>query len=1757
MATTATLNGGATGGLLTTTTTAPLIHTENSQTEETCRVESSSSLENEDGMQMENVAPYEESNNTAVTKTTCAPNWGGYDDKSYTDSSPSFMDALSNNYALEGNNNNKKRRKQTRPVRIPASISDGQSFKADRLPGHSKHDESQTISTTARASGKSGQFPLNLSNKLALSSQYNEEEEEECDEDPEEDCDNNSAIQQRSVVYRKGISSLLAESSESLEESSEPTVGVTNETHPHHVHGRNLFSSMIDYNKTEHTMIGQGTKDATTHHQVANYTTTMSSGSSPSSNSVPPSFSPILFPLTGSPSPFSALIPSAAGFFVQQQLQNQQQPIVTSSSSSSAQHQHTCSSNGHGMFDPKLGSLMSSTVGSTAASSLGGSSMQTVPPHRIFNPEAYCDLCNKEFCNKYFLKTHKANKHGVYTSDGNNERNPSSILNLVPANNNNNNNNPATIVAPVSSATSVPGSFQTLSGNLVTNTTTTQSMLIQSGSDVLPTLSQLGKSQTSQSVTTTSGNSMELQLSSSLPYSSVTMATGEKMGSGGSSSSGSQRDSFCELCQKEFCNKYFLKRHKSKIHGISSESTSSSTNRGSKRHSSESKISSDPLFPFNLELSALRNSLSSAGGMNLDTLHSSAAELLAASKVSVDHHNLLLVNNNTGDMNNMHNTTENSNTSGPLSSHDVLKMEEDENSGELCIGDDNNSKGSSTDTKRARLPSNMSQKLPCQFCAREFTNHQLLTNHLLKKHKLLVPPLPQFLFPLQALPSSLFDMESLGNNAAAKSQNDSHNHSSGASSGENDDFECSLCNRSFSSLQLLQVHTTHFHSESDEAKEHLSQLLLKEAAAASIMVNNNVTTDHTASNTSATIKCERENDLAPNKRSMGDTCEEENNRQSSSIEFKNESGKNTPMSATDDIENNDDEDDDRSNMSMTTGLPSSTNHVGRGENTSDSDDLRRLQTMIMELNRVSSAGTMSWSPPLDSQLAPGGNNTVTVSSNNASPSNNIGSVITTSQQANISSSSPLLPSVACHMCSKEFHSPFFLQQHIQQHHGQPNVPVSPGTNVPIKSELPSGSTHQFNDTDLSRHQSGENNSTNNPLSSSSGSLNMMILSGQTGASKDPMRTASVSKGSESSALSRSLSTSNANFLTPSPQHSSAPPQNKGTAPSAGKTIDNSGKRPSPSLSRSYCTICHKELCNKYFMRTHMLKMHGISIESSTGLGGVTCDICKKELCSKYFLKVHKQNTHGIVEEGASPPTPTPGLPASASNAVSTLLGLNLSMGSANHNNNNSSPNRMIMVDEDERDAMICNYSDICPLCGRRCRGSKLLKTHLLSDHGQEGRERWKLMEKNSQRRQKQGKSGRENNNGTNGGGTKNSGGVNKSSKLIAEDSEQGNSKCAFCGFGTGDVELMKIHLLSEHGKHFSGEQAALSEVAAATWQNAARGVVLDPLTMLFQKMDSGAHKVYKCSYCPFSTSLLVYLYAHERTHTGLADSVTAFQNSSLENQVKVESGSELIMGSGNENSGNTTATPSSNTASSGNNASHQCPMCFHTFHSTEVYQQHLLGHQMSGVLAPFFSNGRFPFLASPNSVLGGSADQQSATAAFLSLPLLNGSASGTGHGTLGNSFPWLTKNPEENVDDRLNELKRKLDGDNEDEENKHRDNNKRQTERKTSNDGQLMINCPLKKQKKICYFQCFHCKSKFETRQECSLHVKQEHGTVSRRQLLTTSNHRPQKTNKTVVTRKGFHCRKCKFVSTTYHALLVHGKKQHLRPLVYSVSNPF
>lgn len=130
-----------------------------------------------------------------------------------------------------------------------------------------------------------------------------------------------------------------------------------------------------------------------------------------------------------------------------------------------------------------------------------------------------------------------------------------------------------------------------------------------------------------------------------------------------------------------------------------------------------------------------------------------------------------------------------------------------------------------------------------------------------------------------------------------------------------------------------------------------------------------------------------------------------------------------------------------------------------------------------------------------------------------------------------------------------------------------------------------------------------------------------------------------------------------------------------------------GERRHGAVLSSFCSICNKELCNKYFMKTHMQRMHGISIQNGNHIGGVVCDICNKELCSKYFLRVHKQNSHGVAETAACQRHWTDPV---AENA-----------------------------DEPPEDGhrYYKHYTEVCNICLRRFRSSKWLTAHLLNDHG--------------------------------------------------------------------------------------------------------------------------------------------------------------------------------------------------------------------------------------------------------------------------------------------------------------------------------------------------------------------------------------------------------------------------------------------------------
>ncbi|XP_053642832.1 uncharacterized protein [Cherax quadricarinatus] len=254
-------------------------------------------------------------------------------------------------------------------------------------------------------------------------------------------------------------------------------------------------------------------------------------------------------------------------------------------------------------------------------------------------------------------------------------------------------------------------------------------------------------------------------------------------------------------------------------------------------------------------------------------------------------------------------------------------------------------------------------------------------------------------------------------------------------------------------------------------------------------------------------------------------------------------------------------------------------------------------------------------------------------------------------------------------------------------------------------------------------------------------------------------------------------------------------------------VESREERKPQSTSRSYCEICNKELCNKYFMKTHMLKMHGINVENGVS-GGVTCDLCNKELCSKYFLRVHKQNTHGMVEEG-----------------------------------------------REGDEGIVPSDIESCPLCPRRFKNLKWLKTHLTSDHDDAGKDKWREIE---------------------------------GSLGVQESPQKSEPTCGLCGLAVPDLVSLQLHVIKMHGSPETPMETDAQTPAK----------------------DSKAQSLH-CSICPFTASSPALLLAHARTHTRGMAPLPGVLGQSL-----------------------------------------PCPLCSQVLPGLEAYQHHLLQHQLQGLLKP-------------------------------------------------------------------------------------------------------------------------------------------------------------------------------------------------------------
>ena len=1153
---------------------------------------------------------------------------------------------------------------------------------------------------------------------------------------------------------------------------------------------------------------------------------------------------------------------------------------------------------------------------------------------RIFNLEAFCDLCNKEFCNKYFLKTHKANKHGIFT--------PELSCSPMPP-------TPPTPLGP-----SAP----------LSHSTPLMAPLIHS--PMTPT--SIGSSPYAGAFLT--ANLGNLVLRPPHPPQLQTNTKPPSMPVKNESSSISKTgvinlDAYCELCQKEFCNKYFLKRHKLKIHGVNIEVTIKSpktnpaldrpegwcdacrrdigsrsslnahklhshgphivnnitaTNEPSPRHPIYSRpFNSIPLKPNNGERELKDNfspwDMMRERGPLESSLHWKA--LNKQGEVSISFHNeqnhvenIVQENGKEIHSNEVPNKTnpavsihsvilesihKNENRKmdepmkvkiPPLSDSSIIqegvqiKLEEKSmNDGREPILNRNDAdndppmpilkpqtechkdleittnghdqeerpppllreqsnpqnrmeglspadhgpntsepprtpggaSNSTDDSSReagiiARVGQPAIVQAPpgtkftpdqlrqlgvinpdafCELCCKEFCNKYFLRTHRIKKHNIYTPEYSerskqQFKESSPINLARIFERQAVEFRPPNLSDNEM-------------EIECDICRRPFPNPHLLYMHKCYFHGLNPETvlpenlslREHL--LPHEQLRQLALQAHEQKLQDHQQllmryhkqqqqqqqqqhqqqqqqhqhqlqqqqqQHQQRQLQLNIQQEQDQHRKQLDDQLQGQNpidlqdfQRVKNEIEshIENSKDKGGLDREVEDKEVKREDIDLQNKNNRSTKIPQVSPGVPENSNGSEADtsqELRKLQSMILELNRQGDEA------------------------------------------------------IQCKVCQKEIGNKYFLRAHMMSEHG-----------ILVQED----------------HNSESAQTPKTPFELNERMTPLGSMSTDSQAYCDLCKKDFFSRY----ILQQHMLSSHGIFT----QH----PGPTSFLDRIRAEVEGRDDRKPQSVSRSFCDICNKELCNKYFMKTHMLKMHGINIENGTS-GGVTCDLCNKELCSKYFLKVHRQNTHGLVEDIRDPKDMKDGIFKERRDSEET-------------------PEDISAI-------------EICPMCQRKFKNIKWLRTHLTQDHGEDGKVKWREIE---------------------------------STLPPMEILSRSIPSCSFCGENQTDVVALQIHLIKHH-----------SSKSIEDFQN-----------------ESNSDDAQHCSLCPFTCNSPGLLAAHERSHSPQMPNITDDSNSPI-----------------------------------------QCHMCSELVPNTDTYRQHLIGHQLQGLFEPLlpkhFDDNNDRIVAMPN-----------------------------------------------------------------------------------------------------------------------------------------------------------------------------------------------
>ena len=228
-------------------------------------------------------------------------------------------------------------------------------------------------------------------------------------------------------------------------------------------------------------------------------------------------------------------------------------------------------------FQPDYGSLnqqalIANTLANLAANFNNGQLSQAgnvIPGSKIFHVDAYCYLCKKEFCNKYFLRTHLANKHKVFLN--NNELSTLSGASMSKLQNDlldeQNKNKKSKLNINGSGGGASGSQTEHRSSSASSSASTNSSVSSSASNSPVPQqqqhqlqqsqqMQQLQQNQSSPSSSQTSSNTIANVLLAQQQKQPLSVKAEDLQRSLSESSS---VEDFCELCNKQFCNKYYLK----------------------------------------------------------------------------------------------------------------------------------------------------------------------------------------------------------------------------------------------------------------------------------------------------------------------------------------------------------------------------------------------------------------------------------------------------------------------------------------------------------------------------------------------------------------------------------------------------------------------------------------------------------------------------------------------------------------------------------------------------------------------------------------------------------------------------------------------------------------------------------------------------------------------------------------------------------------------------------------------------------------------------------------------------------------------------------------------------------------------------------------------------------------------------------------------------------------------------------------------